>query len=275
MINSYCPIVEFEFLLFIICLYYIILYILFFELKIFNSKEPDGNKISHIIDSTLKKAAHKKYNLHDEMFTMYYFFKGITSGPEQEQFAAKPSESVLLSIYHHLEEIEKILRSYNSSTSTEQATMIKKYRDILIAILTNVKKSEITVESFKLKPEAGEIDEYTSLVRQFIRQSKSLNEFVLDDNLKEFTDIVKARLAVLGETTENIEKFITEIEKRVPILLAALKEKKAQKKKGGKRNKTRKHRHQHLKRRITRIMRMSRRRSRGLRKRTNMRGRRQ
>lgn len=80
---------------------------------------------------------------------------------------------------------------------------------------------------------------------------------------------------MLGETTENIEKFITEIEKRVPILLAALKEKKAQKKKGGKRNKTRKHRHQHLKRRITRIMRMSRRRSRGLRKRTNMRGRRQ
>jgi hypothetical protein len=151
--------------------------------------------------------------------------------------------------------------------------MIEDYRNELTGILNLVKTYKITIASFRLIPEAGEIGAYTSLVRQFIRQSKSLNEFVLDDNLKEFTDIVEARLLVLGETTENIKRFITEIDTLVKSLLAALKEKKAQKKKGGKRNKTRKHRHQHLKRRITRIIRSSRG-LRGLRKRAHTRRRR-
>jgi hypothetical protein len=154
--------------------------------------------------------------------------------------------------------------------------MIEDYRKELTGILTLVKTHKITIASFRLIPEAGEIDEYTSLVRQFIRQSKSLNEFVLDDNLKEFTDIVKARLAVLGETTENIKKFITEIDKHVKTSMSTPGPKKAAaasaRKKGGKRNKTRKHRH-HLKRRTTRRIRSSRG-LRGLRKRAHTRRRR-
>jgi len=240
-------------------------------LKIFNSADSDGNKISYIIDSTLKKATHKKNNVHDEMFTMYYFFKGITSGPEKEQFAAKPPSPVLTDISAHLTTIERILSSYHLVTDPDQKRMREDYRKELTDILTLVKTHEITIASFKLKPEAGEIDAYIRLVIEFIRQPTTLKKFDSgddEDKLSEFTDIVEARLLVLGETTENIKKFI----KR---LLAELKEKKAHKKKGGKRNKTRKHRHQHLKRRITRIMRVSRRRSRGLRKRTNMCGRRQ
>ena len=105
---------------------------------------------------------------------------------------------------------------------------------------------------------------------------------MIPEKLKEFTTIVKARLAVLGEDPAKISVFKKFIKKTIidststpgppkratATAAAAAAKGAAGKKGGGKRNKTRKHRH-HLKRRTRRI-----RSSRGLRKRAHTRRRR-
>jgi len=245
-------------------------------LSMFNAKGDNEFKISTIADYTLKKTRHGKEYVYDEMFTMHYFFKGITTGPEREYLAEHPLFTVLTAISGNLTKIEKILLSYHSATTAEKKDMLTKYKTELRAILSLIKLHNITIASFKLRPIQGEIDEYTSLVRQFITLPNALKELVLPGKLKEFTDIVKARLAVLGETTENIKKFITEIDTHVKTSMSTPGPKKtaaaSATKKGGKRNKTTKHRH-HLKRRTTRIIRSSRG-LRGLRKRAHTRRRR-
>lgn len=206
-------------------------------LDMFNGTGHDAAKISKIADATLKTTTHGTNYVHDEMFTMYYFFKGITSGPEKDQLAAKPPDSVLVPIYRHLIEIEKILVLYKSSAPAEQATMMEKYKENLRGILSLV-KDKITIASFKVRPEPLDIAEYTALVEQFIELPKSLKELVLEGKLKEFTDIVKTRLVVLGEDPAKITRFITEIERRVKTSKPGPRNTK----KGGKRNKTRKYR---------------------------------
>ena len=231
-------------------------------LNMFNATGDDANKIGTIVDATLKKTRHGTKYVHDEMFTMYYFFKGITKGPERTHLVAKPPDSVLVPILDHLTKIEEILSSYDSATITEKASMMTEYKEHLRGILTRVKEKKITIETFKLKPESAEIGEYIALVNDFIKIPKVLKEFfLLPNKLQEFTENVESRLVVLGETTEKIKKFIDKINTRV-----------VSSKHGGKRNTTRKHRH-HLKRRMTRRIRGSRS-SRRIRKRMHTRRRR-
>ena len=246
-------------------------------LSMFNVKGSHEFKIGTIADATLKKTRHGKKYVHDEMFTMHYFFKGITTGPEREYLAVHPPFSVLTAISTHLTKIEEILLSYHSATTAEKKDMLTEYKKKLGDILLLIEGNKITVASFKVRPIQGEIDDYTALVRQFITRPKALEELVLPDKLKEFTTIVKARLAVLGEDPAKISVFKKLIKKTIidstttpgAAKGAAAAKGTAGKKGGGKRNKTRKHRH-HLKRRTTRRIRSSR----GLRKRAHTRRRR-
>ena len=222
-------------------------------LDMFNATGEDDALISNIADATLKKTRHGKKYVYDEMFTMHYFFKGITTGPEMEYLAVRPPLSVLTDISTHLTKIEEFLLSYHSATTAQKASILTEYKTELRAILSLIKLHKITIASFKLRHDAGEIDEYTTLVKHFIRQPKALEELVIPDKLKEFTDIVKARLAVLGEDPAKITTFITEIDTHVSGSMSTpgRRSTAAAKKKGGKRNKTRKYR-RHLKRRGSR-----------------------
>jgi len=200
--------------------------------------------------------------------------------------AEHPPFPALTAISDRLTKIEYILSSYHLVTVTpeQKRIMIEDYKKELTDILTLVKTHKITIASFRLIPEAGEIDEYTSLVRQFITRPKALEELRIPEKLKEFTTIVKARLAVLGEDPAKISAFKKFIKKTIidststpgppkrataTAAAAAAATGAAGKKGGGKRNKTRKHRH-HLKRRTTRRIKSSR----GLRKRAHTRRRR-
>ena len=234
-------------------------------LNMFNGKGSAELKISTIADATLKKTKHGKKYVHDEMFTMHYFFKGITTGPEREYLAVHPPVPVLTAISTRLTEIEKILLSYHSATTAEKKDMLTKYKKELGEILLLIERHKITVASFKLRPIQGEIDDYTELVRQFIGRPKALEELMIPEKLKEFTTIVKARLAVLGEDPAKISVFKKYIKKAIIDSTSTPGPPKtpAKGKKGGKRNKTRKHR-RHQKERTTRRIR-----SRGLRKRAH------
>jgi hypothetical protein len=237
-------------------------------LNMFNETGSDELKIGTIADATLKKTRHGKKYVHDEMFTMHYFFKGITMGSERGYLADFPPVSALTAISTNLTKIVGILLSYHSATPAQKADMLTEYKTELKGILSLINLHKITIASFKVRPIQGEIDDYTALVRQFITRPKALEELVLPDKLKEFTDIVKARLAVLGEDSKKITPFIKEIETHVSSSMSTHGAA-AKGKKGGKRNKTRKHRH-HLKRRTTRRIRSTRR----LRKRSHTRRRR-
>ena len=251
-------------------------------LSMFNAKGDDAIKIGTIVDATLKKTRHGKKYVYDEMFTMHYFFKGITTGPERGYLAVHPPFPVLTAISTHLTKIEEFLLSYHSATTAQKASILTEYKTELRAILSLIKLHKITLASFKVRPIEGEIDDYTALVRQFITRPKALEELMIPEKLKEFTTIVKARLAVLGEDPAKISVFKKFIKKTIidststpgppkratATAAAAAAKGAAGKKGGGKRNKTRKHRH-HLKRRTRRI-----RSSRGLRKRAHTRRRR-
>jgi hypothetical protein len=236
----------------------------------FNEKKvSDEFKIGTIADATLKKTRHGKKYVYDEMFTMHYFFKGITTGPEMKYLAVHPPLQVLTDISTHLTKIERFLLSYHSATPEQKASILTEYKTELRAILSLIKLHKITIASFKVRPIEGEIDDYTALVRQFITLPKALKELMIPEKLKEFTTIVKARLAVLGEDPANISVFKKLIKKAItdststPGPTPGPSKTPAKGKKGGKRNKTRKHR-RHQKERTTRRIR-----SRGLRKRAH------
>lgn len=187
-------------------------------LKMVNSTQRVDAVVSNIADATLKKTKHGVNYFHDEMHTMYYFFKGITVGTETDYIQTTIPHRILNEIFEHLAEIIIFLSSGHLGQHN-----IDVYKNHLRAIVILIKDYRITSDSFKINYDETEVDNYIDSVKQYIRLPSSRKTLSQSENLKEF----ETQMKLSGVSRESRQKLMRQITAS----------------KGGKQNKTRKRYH--------------------------------